>query len=270
MPATFHPVTPQIWSTKEFRRLSCEGKIVYFYILTCPERVSEGLFNVAPESVAAMTALELTSISAALEELQEVGLVGWDADSELVLDRNALLTSPVPAPKPGKKPDGRAIGFAKRFLRLPPSPITEEFLDLAELRSPYLLHVIDEARADILGGKPVAGEAPGSLPATPKYPSGNHDETSTAPWPDPHAPQRGEKRREEMSRGEVSGGEACASTGSSPASSARRGSAANGHDSGRSLIAPSREIVRCETCGNEFHGNPGGTRRCGYCIDEGA
>lgn len=270
MPATFHPVTPQIWGTRAFRRLSCEVKVVYFYILTCQERVSEGLFNVAPEVVAAMTALDPTSIPAALHELEEAGLISWDADSELVLDRNALLTSPVPAPKQGKKPDGRAIGFAKRFVRLPPSTITEEFLDLAEQRSPYLVQVIEETRADILGGHSVAGEAPGSLPATPTYPPGTDDGTPTPPWPDPHAPQRGEARRGEESREEGSGGEASASNGSSPSTPARRGSEENGHDSGRSLLTLSREVVRCETCGTEFYGNPADTRRCGFCSDEGA
>ena len=270
MPATFHPVTPQIWSTRAFRRLSCEVKVVYFYILTCQERVSEGLFNVAPEVVAAMTALDPTSIPAALHELQEAGLISWDADSELVLDRNALLTSPVPAPKQGKKPDGRAIGFAKRFVRLPPSKITEEFLDLAEQRSPYLVQVIEETRADIFGGHSVAGEAPGSLPATPTYPLGTPDGTPTAPWPDPHAPQRCELRRGEESREESSGVEASISTGSSPSTPSRRGFEANGHDSSRSMLTLSRDVVRCETCVSEFYGNRAGTRRCGFCSDAGA
>lgn len=270
MPATFHPVTPQIWSTRAFRRLSCECKVVYFYILTCPERVSEGLFSVAPESLAAMTALDPTRIPAALRELQEVGLITWDVDNELVLDRNALLTSPVPAPKPGKKADGRALGFAKRFVRLPPSRITEEFLELADRDSPYLVQVIAETRAEIRGGASPAGEDQGPLMATPTYPLGAQAETPATPGPDQHGPQRGGMRREEVSSEGPLRVEASASTGSTSSTSPRRQSEATGFEANVSALALSRNTVCCETCSTVFYGNPANSRQCGFCSDEGA
>jgi len=219
MPATYHNVSPEIW-TRQLRAISNESKVVYFYILTCRERVSEGLFSLSPESLAAAVSLDLSDVFLAIEELQMAGLITWDIDSELVLDRNALRTNPVPGPRPGKRPDGRAAAFAKRFVRLPRASILNEFLALAAMHSPYLVRVIEEERSqiyDLVSGDEANTESPPHSEGLPAAgPTAAPIATSTGlparpprgePSPPVNDPLRGEERRLEVSRDEASQGE---------------------------------------------------------------
>jgi hypothetical protein len=246
LPATFHTVSPDIWQNRAFRRMPCDVKAVYFYVLTCPERVSEGLFKLAPESIAAMTSLTLDQVTVGLQELEVAELISWDSEHELVLDRNALQVNPVPQPKPGKRADGRATGFAKRFVRYPPSRLCDEFLALARQYSPYLITEIEQVRAAIHELDAPSGVGGGSPEGPPGTGGGSLE-----------VPQRGDERRGDARSSEVERSERSASSSSDTSISPRRSS----------TVSLSSQTAQCHSCSTSFYAESADVRLCGWCRE---
>jgi hypothetical protein len=158
MPAKFHVVRAGMWD-KTFRRLSKEAKIVAINVYTSRLRSNEGLFELSVGHIAADTNLSTDEIREALEELSVAGLVDYDTDNEVVLDRLALKTNPLRNPRDeegepvvdsrtGKpKVDKRIPNAVKLFCQVPESPLKLEFIGLAFKHSPDLADAItvDEA-----------------------------------------------------------------------------------------------------------------------------
>jgi hypothetical protein len=246
MPSVFHAVSPSIWQDRTFLRMPCDLKTIYLYVLTCPERVSEGLFKLVPESVSAMTSLSVDQVTVGLQELEEAELISWDSEHDLVLDRHALQVNPVPSPKPGKRADGRAMGFAKRFVRLPPSRLCDEFLTLARQYSPCLIAEIEQVRAAIHELDAPSGVGGGAPPGPP--------ETGVRSL---EVPQRGDERRGDERSSEVERCERSASSSSDTSNSPR----------GFLTVAPASQTARCHTCGTGFYAESADVQLCGWCRD---
>lgn len=135
MPATYHPVSPAVWD-RTMRELTVEAKAVRLYVLTCPTRVSEGLFTLAVGIIAHDVGLDESAVRRALDELEAAGLVAYDADAEVILDRTALRYTPLANGKRGE--DKRIPAAVKRFEAVPDSPLKAEALGLANAYSPDL------------------------------------------------------------------------------------------------------------------------------------
>lgn len=138
MPAAYHPVAPAVWD-RAMRSLSPEAKLVRLYVLTCPTRVSEGLFALPLGHAAHDLGLDVETVMLALEELDAAGLVSYDRDAEVVLDRTALRFTPL---KMGRNkrtgeptPDSRIAGALRQYANVPASPLKLELMRLAREHS---------------------------------------------------------------------------------------------------------------------------------------
>ena len=138
MPGSYHPVNPEIWD-RTMRELSPETTNVYFYILTCRSRNSEGLFSLAIGHIAHDTGLDQEAVTAALDELSRRGRLLYDPDAEVVLDRTALKQHPLRSAS-----DKRIVGAVRKFESVPDTPLKAEFLELTKVYSPELHRAILE------------------------------------------------------------------------------------------------------------------------------
>lgn len=138
MPANYHPVNPEIWD-RTMREISPETAKVYFLILTCRSRNSEGLFSLAVGLIAHDTGLDEEAVTAALDDLSTRGRLSYDPDAEVVLDRTALKHQPLRS-----EGDNRIAGAVRKFEGVPDTPLKTEFLELAAVHSPALHRAILE------------------------------------------------------------------------------------------------------------------------------
>ena len=141
MPAKFHTVSPTVWDRAQ-RELSGPAKVVRYYVQTCPTRVSEGLFQLPLGIVAHDTGLTEDQVRHGLDQLDAAGMVSYDEDAEVVLDRTALKVNPL---RNGMnkmsgevKPDHRIAGALRMFEAVPDSTLKGEFVRLARQHSPDL------------------------------------------------------------------------------------------------------------------------------------
>lgn len=138
MPANYHPVNPEIWD-RMMREMSPETAKVYFHILTCRSRNSEGLFSLAVGLIAHDTGLDEEAVTAALDHLVTSGRLSYDPNAEVVLDRTALKQQPLRS-----ESDNRIAGAVRKFESVPDTPLKAEFLELAKAHSPALHRAILE------------------------------------------------------------------------------------------------------------------------------
>lgn len=141
MPAKYHPVAPAIWD-RTMRELPQHAQLVRLYVLSCPSRVSEGLFTLPVGIVAHDTGLDEATVLDALDILDAVGLVSYDEQAEVVLDRTALRFTPLRNGERG--PDKRISGAVRLFENVPDSPLKGELLTLAAEHSPDLHTALSE------------------------------------------------------------------------------------------------------------------------------
>jgi hypothetical protein len=147
MPARYHPVAPSIWD-RAMRELSGPAMVVRFYVMTCPTRVSEGLFQLPLGHLIHDTGLQPEHVDQALSDLESAALVLYDHDAEVVLDRTALKHNPLRNglnKKTGEvKPDNRILSAVKLFEQVPDTPLKLEFFRLAFEYSPDLAQPLGE------------------------------------------------------------------------------------------------------------------------------
>lgn len=88
----YNHVHPGIWTPKlrDLRSSAPNAFALYLYVLTCRQRKSEGLFQLQPVIAAADLGLTTEEISEALADLEQIGFVVYDHESEVILDRTAL------------------------------------------------------------------------------------------------------------------------------------------------------------------------------------
>lgn len=156
MPAKFHPVPPTLWD-RAMRGLSRDAQVVRLYVMTCKSRVSEGLFQLPLGILSFETGLDEDGVVKALAELDERGLVSYDDDAEVVLDRTALKYAPLRNGVDGSgqvKPDKRITGALRLFDGVPDTPLKAEFYRVAEEHSPDLAQALGERFPSAVFGAP--------------------------------------------------------------------------------------------------------------------
>jgi hypothetical protein len=156
MPAKFHTVSPTIWDRTQ-RQLSGPAKVVRYYVQTCPTRVSEGLFQLPLGIIVHDTGMSEEHVRQGVDQLESVGLVSYDEDAEVVLDRTALKLSPLKHgrdDKTGEVRENRAMVNAVRlFDAVPDTWLKREQFRLAETYAPD--YAKELAKSDPwLGGDP--------------------------------------------------------------------------------------------------------------------
>lgn len=172
MPAKFHLFSPTAWD-RTMRELSGPAKVVRMYVMTCPNRISEGLYQLAVGIIVHDTGLSEKHVRQGLAELEAAGLVSYDEQAEVVLDRTALKLSPLkhgrPDPETGEVKRNRAMVNAIRlFEQAPDTWLKREQYRLAKLYSP-------DFAQDLSSHMPELELEPGDSPFPERnpYPSSN-------------------------------------------------------------------------------------------------
>jgi hypothetical protein len=143
MPSTFAATSTRMWSAA-LRSCSVDARLLRAYIATAPTKTTEGLFPLPIGYASHDTGLSETQIEQAFEELRGCGLVDWDPDTDLVLDREALVVT-----KYGDDSDKRIKGAVKLIEGLPPSPLVAELVALAERFAPAIARALTSTNAQI-------------------------------------------------------------------------------------------------------------------------
>ena len=134
-----------------FTRLSPDGQRLEFYLRTCPQRNSEGLFRLRWGTVDDDLGITRAEAKAALAELIEAGRpFVYDPAVELILDKDALRTQPLGKKSievdnwdPQAKHDNRLISAMSRLRDLPPSTVLLKHLYvIAEDHAPELAQLL--------------------------------------------------------------------------------------------------------------------------------
>lgn len=141
----YHAIIGNPWD-RTFRALSLPAKVVAFHLQTSLMTRSEGLFLMSTGHISADTGLPERDVIAALDELNRAGLVDYDADVELVLDRraaNACRLKIGTNKETGEpQPDKRIKSAVAYFERLPASPLKEAFRQLVADNAPALAEAL--------------------------------------------------------------------------------------------------------------------------------
>jgi hypothetical protein len=201
MPAKFHPVSPALWD-RTMRNLSVDAKLVRLYLLTCSNRVSEGLFQLPVGIVAHDTGLSAEVVELAFEELAHAGFAEYDADAEVVLDRTALRFAPL---RNGQDRDGavkqdkRIPGAVRLFENVPATPLKAELYRLAAEYAPDLKYALGERFPALTFA------VEGLMPEPNLSPMQGASDSARAPSPTAEAPSRAEPGRGEGRVGLPSG-----------------------------------------------------------------
>jgi hypothetical protein len=91
----FSKVSPSVWRSKKFKKLSGEGeKLVYLYLLTCPHGNSAGCFDLDPSYVCADMGITEKAYRKAMDSLSSVGLVLFDETENTVFITNWATFNP--------------------------------------------------------------------------------------------------------------------------------------------------------------------------------
>ncbi len=156
----YHAIIGNPWD-RTFRALSLPAKVVAFHLQTSLMTRSEGLFLMSTGHIAADTGLPERDVTAALDELNGAGLVDYDADAELILDRRAakacrlkigtatvkdangnIVRDEDGKPRTLPQPDKRIKSAVAYFERLPASPLKEVFRQLVADNAPALAQAL--------------------------------------------------------------------------------------------------------------------------------
>ncbi len=181
------------------RELSPEAKLVRLNLLTCANRLSEGLYQLAIGIVAHDTGLSPHAVVEALGELESVALASYDRDAEVVLDRTALRYAPLRngTDREGNvKRDNRIAGAIRHIENVPDTPLKEAQYRLARDLSPALREAMDERFPELRYGSTDSRTVsePSPLPGALSL--------SRGATPMDEAPRRAEPIREEQRRAE--------------------------------------------------------------------
>lgn len=166
MPAKSHPVAPTMWN-RNTHRMSKDALIALMFVRTCPQRVTEGIFKLAPRHIAADTPLTEEEAEAALGELHALGEIAYDADAEIVLDPHALRVQPLRIKHDRdtgerRPPDKRLGTFLDRLDVLPDTPLKQTLVSVAqETGSDLLLEALAQ-RSDQAPSKPLGSPSEGA------------------------------------------------------------------------------------------------------------
>ena len=141
MAPKFFPVSPAVWGL--VRRQGHQVTLVYLYVLSNPHRSGEGLYRLPITYAAADLDMSAQDVCDAFEKLQRERLIDYDSDTEVMLDRHALLTLP---PKSKTQLDG-AINKLREV------PRTVLFLTFHMLARAYAPELEERLESDPLIGE---------------------------------------------------------------------------------------------------------------------
>ena len=133
--ARYHTVYSRLWSSRDFRSWTEDGRLLALYLLTCPARTTEGLFRLPIPLAAYDLGWQQDRTGQALAELETAGFIAIDRDTDLVWLVNAVKWNAPRGPKQIK-------GAVNALSDVPSSPLRVPYLDRCRSVSPELADAI--------------------------------------------------------------------------------------------------------------------------------
>lgn len=97
--ARYHKVFTRLWTSPEFRSWTEDGRAACQYLLTCPERSTEGLFRLPVPLAAFELQWPAERVETAFDELERAGFIARDRAADMVLLVNAVAWNAPAGPK---------------------------------------------------------------------------------------------------------------------------------------------------------------------------
>lgn len=141
------------------RELGGPAQVVRFYVLTCSARITEGLYHLPIGIIVHDTGMDPVHVDKGMAQLEEAGLVLYDADAEVVLDCTALKFHPL---QHGRGPDGELrvnkamVNAVKLFGLVPDTPLKRTQVVMARQYAP-------DFAAELVKEFPDMGDLPRSV-----------------------------------------------------------------------------------------------------------
>ena len=150
--SAFHAVYTSMYD-HNFAGMSTEAQVLEFYLRTCPQRSTEGLFRFNLGAAGEDLGFDRAELQCAQSELVECRRpFMFDDQAGIVLDLSALKDNPI-GRKNGEwndKPrDKRITGAISKLKSLPPSPLLRQLYVLAGRHSPEFADAMREDFPDI-------------------------------------------------------------------------------------------------------------------------
>lgn len=133
--ADWHRMRAKYWP--DMRGTSDRGKLLGTYILTCKHRVTEGLYYLPVGYIADDLGWTTSVAKKAIAELEERGFITYDHEAQVVLIPKALAY-----PDQVPKTENHIKGALKELAHVPPSPLQDRFLQIADEYAPLLAEAI--------------------------------------------------------------------------------------------------------------------------------
>lgn len=131
----YHRVFSRLWVNPVFRSCSEDGRHALVYLLTCPHRNTEGLFRLPIPLAAYDLGWQQDRTGQALAELETVGFIAIDRDTDLVWLVNAVKWNTPAGPKQIK-------GAVNALAEVPSSPLRAWYLIRCRSVCPDLANAI--------------------------------------------------------------------------------------------------------------------------------
>lgn len=133
--ARYHTVYSRLWSSRDFRSWTEDGRHLALYLLTCPARTTEGLFRLPIPLAAHELQWPTDRVERAVAELEGAEFIAIDRDADLVWLVNAIRWNTPRGPKQIK-------GAVNALADVPSSPLRAPYLDRCRSVSPELAAAI--------------------------------------------------------------------------------------------------------------------------------
>lgn len=262
-------ISPKFWSDPVVEGWDDDTRLLALYILTCPQRSTEGLFSFKKKYALADLGWVSERLEQPFKQLLADGFIEYDEKAHVLLIVKALKQQSPENPNQAKH-------AVRKLLELPPTPLTSTFRTLAEQFAERLVEQLPEGFGKGYGKPQALTQAQSQALTPPPSRGGGVDNSKPKPKPDinrialelvhefDHPEDLTEPIRELERRLAV--GEDF----TSPVQWVRKRALTGKAEREKREAAEARgrtEMIECVDCNRMFRGKPGEDERCAGCAE---
>ena len=135
--ATVHT---KMWQDNKFRSLDQPTRMLFLYLLTSPHGNMIGYYYLPKAYIVADTGMDARQVEGAVQTLQQLGMVLYDDDSQMILLKQFLKYNPI-------SNENQVKGAVQLIKELPESWLIMELLGCIEAHCPEYIDRFEAPRA---------------------------------------------------------------------------------------------------------------------------
>ena len=132
----YSKVFVKIWHSKDFRKLSEEGKMLFLYLLTSPHRNMGGFYYLPLPYLCFDVGLDEERVSKAFEELTDKDMALYDYNTQVVLIKKWFCYNPI-------ENENQAKGLNKQLAEIPKSKLFKPFVNCVKEYCKYIESILN-------------------------------------------------------------------------------------------------------------------------------